>query len=95
MVDIKDEGASGYFGTWKTSFFSFPQDLTLEFGCGRGEYTVALASKFPQRNFLGIDLKGDRIWVGAQMVEKQQLKNAGFIRCPITRIPLLGWAPKK
>ena len=52
-------------GRWQTEFFAQPNPITLEVGCGKGEYTVGLAQRHPQRNFLGLDIKGERIWRGS------------------------------
>ena len=52
-------------GNWKKEFFKNDNPLVLELGCGKGEYTVALAKEFPDKNFIGIDIKGARIWAGA------------------------------
>lgn len=73
-------------GKWHTEFFKNNNPIVLELGCGKGEYTVAMAKKFPEKNFIGIDIKGSRIWYGASDVAKNQLKNACFLR---TQIELL------
>ena len=73
-------------GRWKSDFFKNEKPLVLELGCGKGEYTVAMAQKFPDKNFIGIDIKGARIWYGAKDVEKHELDNAAFLR---TQIELL------
>jgi len=70
-------------GYWKEKFFHNDHPLTLELGCGRGEYTVGLAEKFHEQNFLGIDVKGARMWKGASYSLKQGLKNVGFVRSRI------------
>ncbi len=72
-------------GKWQ-EFFGNPNPIVLELGCGKGEYTVAMAEKFPEKNFIGIDVKGARIWYGASEVKEKQLKNAAFLR---TQIELL------
>jgi len=54
--------------------------IILELGCGKGEYTVGLAQRYPEKNYLGIDNKGARLWRGCKTAEELQLKNAGFIR---------------
>jgi tRNA (guanine-N7-)-methyltransferase len=71
-------------GNWKKDFFENNNPLTLELACGRGEYTVALAQAYPETNFLGIDIKGARIWKGAKAA--LDYKNAGFLRCRIELI---------
>jgi len=72
-------------GKWK-EFFHNNNPITLELACGKGEYTVGLAALYPQRNFIGIDLKGNRIWVGAKKAIHQHLSNAAFLRIQIDRI---------
>ena len=54
------------YGKWKSDFFGNKNPIILELGCGKGEYTVGLASRFSDKNFLGIDIKGARIWHGAK-----------------------------
>ncbi len=70
-------------GKWKDAFFLNGHPLTLELGCGRGEYTVGLAEKYGDQNFIGIDIKGARMWKGATYALKQGLKNVGFVRSRI------------
>ncbi len=67
-------------GKWKSDFFKNSQDLVVELGCGRGEYTIGLGRQFADRNFVGIDLKGDRIWVGSKIAEEEKLGNVAFLR---------------
>jgi tRNA (guanine-N7-)-methyltransferase len=69
-------------GTWHQKFGN-PNPLVLELACGRGEYTVGLASLHPEQNFLGVDVKGNRIYVGAKRALDMGLKNAGFLRTQI------------
>lgn len=73
-------------GTWHQDVFANPNPITLELGCGRGEYTVALAKSEPTRNFVGIDIKGARMWTGASEVEREGIANAAFLRCEIENI---------
>jgi len=75
----------GVAGTWN-AFFKNDHKITLELACGKGEYAVGLARLFPQRNFIGVDLKGNRIWVGAKKAIQQQLTNVAFLRTQIDRI---------
>lgn len=72
-------------GKWK-EFFHNNNPIILELACGKGEYTVGLAALYPQRNFIGIDLKGNRIWVGAKKSLLQHLTNAAFLRIQIDKI---------
>lgn len=73
-------------GAWHQDVFANPNPITLELGCGRGEYTVALAKSEPTRNFVGIDIKGARMWTGASEVEREGIANAAFLRCEIENI---------
>jgi tRNA (guanine-N7-)-methyltransferase len=70
-------------GKWHTDYFHDNKPITLELGCGKGEYTVSLASLYPGRNFIGIDIKGARLWKGCKMVEELKLNNVAFIRSRI------------
>ena len=70
-------------GNWKKQFFKNTNPLVLELGCGMGEYTVGLAEKFPDKNFLGIDIKGARMWQGAVASLDKGLSNVGFLRIRI------------
>ncbi|MCA9734166.1 MAG: tRNA (guanosine(46)-N7)-methyltransferase TrmB [Deferribacteres bacterium] len=70
-------------GNWKQSFFKNTNPLVVELGCGRGEYTLALARMFPEKNFIGVDLKVDRLWAGACIAREQHITNMVFIRINI------------
>lgn len=70
-------------GAWKERFFQNDHPITLELGCGRGEYTVGLARLFPDRNFIGVDIKGARMWTGATESLKEGLRNVAFLRTRI------------
>ncbi|MBO6516253.1 MAG: tRNA (guanosine(46)-N7)-methyltransferase TrmB [Bacteroidia bacterium] len=72
-------------GNWSGAFEK-NQPLVLELACGKGEYTVGLARMFPERNFLGLDIKGNRIWRGAKTALEENITNAAFLRCQINRI---------
>jgi len=72
-------------GNWR-QFFKNQHPLTLELACGKGEYTVGLAALHPQQNFIGIDLKGNRIYVGAKKCLEQGLANAAFLRSQIDKL---------
>jgi tRNA (guanine-N7-)-methyltransferase len=73
-------------GNWRASYFKNDNPVTLELGCGRGEYTVNLAKAFPAKNFIGVDIKGERIWKGSTLAEENNLKNVAFLRTPILLI---------
>lgn len=72
-------------GQW-TSFFQNEHPIVLELGCGKGEYTVYLAEKHPDKNFIGIDIKGARFWRGAKTVAEKKIPNVAFIRAQIEMI---------
>jgi tRNA (guanine-N7-)-methyltransferase len=72
-------------GKWKV-FFKNNNPITLELACGKGEYAVGLAQLYPNRNFIGIDQKGNRIWVGAKKALQQQLHNVAFLRIQIDQV---------
>lgn len=75
----------GTAGNWKR-FFKNDNAITLELACGKGEYAVGLGELYPQRNFVGIDLKGNRIWVGAKKALQKGLDNVAFLRTQIDQI---------
>jgi len=76
-------------GNWNTIFFKNNNPLVIELGCGKGEYTVALAQKYPDKNFIGVDIKGARFWRGAKTAIEEKLDNAAFLR---TQIELIDYA---
>lgn len=79
------EYPAGIKGNWHT-FFKNENPLTLELACGKGEYAVGLGRLYPQRNFIGIDVKGNRIWRGAKTAMEECLGNVGFVRSQIDKI---------
>ncbi len=70
-------------GKWNAEFFKNDNPIVLELGCGKGEYSVGLAEKFPDKNFIGIDIKGARIWRGSKTALEKKLTNVTFIRTKI------------
>jgi tRNA (guanine-N7-)-methyltransferase len=70
-------------GNWRKNHFKNENPIVLELGCGKGEYTVGLARKFPNKNFIGIDVKGARMWRGAKTSIEESLGNASFLRIQI------------
>lgn len=75
----------GMAGRWK-DIFRNDNPITLELACGKGEYAIGLARMYPERNFIGVDVKGNRLWVGAKTAIKEQLNNVCFMRTQIDRI---------
>jgi len=67
-------------GNWRAGFFQNDHDIIAEVGCGKGEYTIGMANLFPNKNFIGIDIKGSRIWKGSTLAEEDGLTNAAFLR---------------
>ncbi|MCI1778886.1 MAG: tRNA (guanosine(46)-N7)-methyltransferase TrmB [Bacteroidales bacterium] len=70
-------------GKWRKEIFGNDNPIILELGCGKGEYTVSMAQAFPDKNFIGMDIKGARLWKGAKYVEEHSIGNAIFIRSRI------------
>ena len=70
-------------GHWGEQFFHNSNPIVLELGCGRGEYTVGLGNLYPQKNFIGVDIKGARMWTGAKEALLSDMKNVGFLRTNI------------
>jgi len=80
------EGKVNLKGKWQSMHFGNKNPITLELACGRGEYTLDLARRYPDRNFIGVDVKGARIWKGAKIALDEDLSNTVFLR---TRIELI------
>jgi tRNA (guanine-N7-)-methyltransferase len=70
-------------GKWRQDFFKNENPIVLELGCGKGEYTVGLAKKHPEKNFIGVDIKGNRIWTGAKQALDDKMPNVAFLRTRI------------
>lgn len=70
-------------GKWRSEYFKNDHPIVLELGCGKGEYTVGLAQNNPGKNYIGVDIKGNRIWTGAKQAIEQNLHNVGFLRTRI------------
>ena len=67
-------------GNWNKDYFMNENPIVLEVGCGKGEYTAGLAIRDPEKNFIGIDIKGPRLWKGSKTVQEEGIKNVAFIR---------------
>ncbi|KXB07967.1 hypothetical protein AKJ55_01605 [candidate division MSBL1 archaeon SCGC-AAA382M17] len=70
-------------GKWQKDFFKNDKPIVLELGCGKGEYTINLARQYPNHNFIGIDIKGARMWRGAKIALEENIPNAVFLRTRI------------
>ena len=73
-------------GKWNREFFKNDNPIVLELGCGKGEYSVGLAERFPNKNFIGIDIKGARFWRGAKTAVETGMNNVAFVRTQIELI---------
>ena len=73
-------------GKWSADFFKNDNPIVLELGCGKGEYSVGLAERFPEKNFIGIDIKGARFWRGAKTAVESGMNNVAFVRTQIELI---------
>ena len=80
---VMDDSPCEMKGRWKSDFFKNDNPIVLELGCGRGEYTVGLARRYPEKNFIGVDIKGARMWTGATDALREGLKNVAFLRTNI------------
>ncbi len=80
QVDLK--------GKWQEVHFKNDQPITLELACGKGDYAIGLAQRFPDRNFIGVDIKGARIWRGAKTALEAGLQNVAFLRTRIEQLSL-------
>lgn len=80
---VQLEAGQPFKGKWAKDFFKNDNPVVLELACGKGEYTVNLARLFPQKNFIGIDYKGNRIWRGAKTAIEDGVNNVGFLRIQI------------
>lgn len=88
LDEIKSNGVD-FKGKWNSNVFINEHPITLELGCGKGEYSVGLAKKYPQRNFIGVDIKGSRMWVGATEALELEMDNVAFLRTKVDFIDSL------
>ncbi|MEO5911349.1 MAG: tRNA (guanosine(46)-N7)-methyltransferase TrmB [Pelobium sp.] len=80
------EEGKPFRGVWAKEFFKNSNPIILELACGKGEYSFNLGKKYPDKNFIGIDYKGNRLWVGAKMALDEGINNVGFLRIQIQQI---------
>jgi tRNA (guanine-N7-)-methyltransferase len=85
FLSFEDSRAEGLplKGNWHKNYFKNNNPIVLELGCGKGEYTVGLAQRFPDKNFIGVDIKGNRIWTGAKTAVENKMNNVAFVRTRI------------
>lgn len=83
------KGDYEFKGQWNARFFKNNNPLVLELGCGKGEYTLGLAKKYPKKNFIGVDIKGARFWRGAKTALEEHIGNAAFIRTQIELVDFI------
>ncbi len=83
---VQLDAGKPFKGKWSAGFFRNGNPVVLELACGKGEYTVNLGQLFPQKNFIGIDYKGNRIWRGAKTALEDGVSNVGFLRIQIEMI---------
>ena len=86
VIEPGDELYGEIKGRWRELQFGNNNPLVLEVGCGRGEYTVGMARLFPEKNFIGSDIKGARLWKGSTMAEEEELDNVAFLRTFIEQL---------
>ena len=86
LTDQPEQDDFRFRGTWADDYFKNDNPITLELACGKGDYTIALAEKHPDRNFIGIDMKGPRLWSGCVAAQERGLTNAVFLRIEILNI---------
>lgn len=86
VIEPTKENYHDIKGEWNKQYFKNSHPITIELACGRGEYTVGLAALFPDRNYIGIDMKGERIWKGSSWALERNLTNVAFLRTHILMI---------
>jgi tRNA (guanine-N7-)-methyltransferase len=86
LTDQPEQDDFRFRGTWTKDYFKNNNLITLELACGKGDYTIALAEKHPDRNFIGIDMKGPRLWSGCVAAQERGLTNVAFLRIEILNL---------
>ncbi|MDX1686210.1 MAG: tRNA (guanosine(46)-N7)-methyltransferase TrmB [Saprospiraceae bacterium] len=87
-LHLNDEKTVTLRGKWSSQHFNNDHPIVLELACGKGEYTLGLARLYPDLNFIGVDIKGNRIWKGAKQALQEGLENVAFLRTRIENIEL-------
>ena len=86
LTDFQDDDKSKPKGSWNDVIFGNDNPIILELACGKGDYTVELARRHPGRNYIGIDIKGSRLWKGARKARDEELRNVRFLRIYIDHL---------
>ncbi|MFY0627373.1 MAG: tRNA (guanosine(46)-N7)-methyltransferase TrmB [Reichenbachiella sp.] len=86
VVEIGKPNFGKLSGKWRSDHFENEQELIVELGCGKGEYTIGLGQVFPEKNYIGVDIKGSRIWVGSKRAIRENMENVAFLRTQIEMI---------
>ena len=86
FTDQPEQDDFRFYGTWERNYFKNDNPITLELACGKGDYTIALAEKHSDRNFIGIDMKGPRLWSGCVAAQERGLTNVAFLRIEILNL---------
>jgi len=84
--DVREGGNFEMKGKWNELFFKNDHPIVLELGCGKGEYTIGLSQLYPDKNFIGVDIKGARLWTGAKESFEKSMKNVAFLRTNIEMV---------
>lgn len=87
MIEPGKELFTQLKGQWAPAYFNNNHELVVEIGCGKGDYTIALANLFPNKNFIGVDIKGSRLWKGSTVAQENNLENAAFLRNFVEHLP--------
>ncbi len=83
VIEAEPDVAFSMKGSWRKTFFKNNNPIVIELGCGKGEYSLGLAKYFPNKNFIGVDLKGNRIYIGAKEALELKITNVAFLRTRI------------
>jgi tRNA (guanine-N7-)-methyltransferase len=86
FTDQPEQDDFRYYGSWAEDHFKNNNPISLELACGKGAYTLALAEKYPDRNFIGVDMKGSRLWTGCVETRKRGFTNVAFLRIEILNL---------